>query len=156
MAINMYKKYDEKKTREWDVVASQLPAAATAVAPGVVIKHITSGEIGITLTGSGEYTIAAGIPGVTGGTVPAGGVGNKPNGAVVAVDGSWILTVSGVTAGDTTLPSGAPGRGTPSGTAVYQHNTTGALSLTATSATKIGVVDDGVIVGTKTPVKIGV
>lgn len=156
MAVNMYKKYTENKTREWDVVASQLPAAATAVAPGVIIKHITSGEIGITLTGSGAYTIAAGIPGVTGGTVPAGGVGNKANGAVVAVDGSWLLSVTGVTAGDTTLPTGAPGRGTPSGTPVYQHNTTGAITLTNTSATRIGVVDDGVIVGLVTPVKIGV
>lgn len=156
MATNMYKKYTESKTREWDVVASQLPASANAVAPGVVIKHIISGEIGITLTGSGAYTASAGIPGVTGGTIPAGGVGNKPNGAVVAVDGSWLLSVTGVTAGDTTLPTGAPGRGTPSGTVVYQHNTTGAISLTATSATRIGVVDDGVIVGIVTPVKIGV
>lgn len=156
MATNMYKKYTESKTREWDVVASQLPAAVTPVAPGVVIKHIVSGEIGITLTGSGAYMASAAIPGVTGGTIPAGGIGNKPNGAVVAVDGSWLLDVTGVTAGDTTLPSGATGRGTPSGTVVYQHNTTGAISLTATTATRIGVVDDGVIVGTITPVKIGV
>lgn len=156
MATNMYKKYTESKTREWDVVASRLPASSDPVGPGVVIKHITSGEIGITLTGSGDYRASAGIPGVQGGTVAAGGVGNKPNGAVVAVDGTWLLDVAGVTAGDTTLPSGATGRGTPSGTAVYQHNTTGALSLTSTTATKIGVVDDGVIVGTITPVKIGV
>jgi hypothetical protein len=156
MATNMYKKYDEKKTREWDVVASQLPASSDPVPAGVLIKHVTSGEIGVTLTASGASTAAVGIPGVTGGTIPNGGVGNKPNGAVVAVDGSWLLTVSGVTAGDTTLPSGATGRGTPSGTVVYQHNTTGALSLTSTSGTRIGVVDDGVIVGTVTPVKIGV
>lgn len=156
MATNMYKKYTESKTREWDVVASQLPAASTAVAPGVVIKHIISGEIGITLTGSGAYAVSAGIPGVTGGTIPAGGIGNKPNGAVVAVDGSWLLSVTGVTAGDTTLPSGTSGRGTPSGTKVYQHNTTGAISLTSSTATQIGVVDDGVIVGLVTPVKIGV
>jgi hypothetical protein len=156
MATNMYKKYDEKKTREWDVVASQLPASSDPVPAGVLIKHVTSGEIGVTLTASGASTAAVGIPGVTGGTIPNGGVGNKPNGAVVAVDGSWLLTVSGVTAGDTTLPSGATGRGTPSGTVVYQHNTTGALSLTSTTGTRIGVVDDGVIVGTVTPVKIGV
>lgn len=155
MTSNMYKKYSEDKTREWDVVASQLPAASTPVAPGTIIKHVISGEIGITLTGSGEYAAAAGIPGVTGGTIAAGGKGNKPKAAVVARDGSWLINVTGVTAGDTTLPSGAPGRGTPSGTAVYQHNTTGDISLTSTSATKIGVVDDGVIVGTVTPVKIG-
>lgn len=156
MATNMYKKYTESKTREWDVVAMQLPTATTPVAPGVIIKNTLSGEIGITLTGSGLYAAAAGIPGVTGGTRPAGGAGNKPNGAVVAVDGTWLLDVTGVTAGDTTLPSGATGRGTPSGTVVYQHNTSGDITLTSTTATRIGVVDDGVIVGTITPVKIGV
>lgn len=156
MATNMYKAYDKNKTREWDVVASQLPAAGTPVPGGTVIKHVLSGQIGITLTASGASTRAAGIPGVTGGTVPNGGVGNKANAATVAVDGSWILLVPGVTAGDTTLPSGASGRGTPSGTPVFQNNTTGALSIVATGATRIGVVDDGVIVGTGTPVKIGV
>ena len=156
MATNMYKKYDESKTREWDVVAAQLPAAATAVASGTLIKHNLSGEIGVTLTASGAYMRAAGIPGVTGGTVASGGVGNKANGAVVAVDGSWLFSVAGVTAGDTSLPSGASGRGTPSGTVVYQNNTTGALTLVSTSSTRIGVVDDGVIVGLITPIKIGV
>lgn len=156
MATNMYKKYTESKTREWDVVASQLPASSDPVPAGTVIKHIVSGEIGITLTASGASTGAAGVPGVTGGTVPNGGIGNKPNGAVVAVDGTWLLEVTGVTAGDTTLPSGATGRGTPSGTVVYQHDTTGVISLTSASGTRIGVVDDGVIVGTVTPVKIGV
>lgn len=156
MATNMFKKYTESKTREWDVVASQLPASSDPVPAGVVIKHVISGEIGVTLTASGASTAPAGIPGVTGGTVPNGGVGNKPNGAVVAVDGSWIIEVDGVTAGDTTLPSGATGRGTPSGTKVYQHNTTGVISLTSGSGTQIGVVDDGVIVDEFTPVKIGV
>lgn len=156
MAENMYKKYTEAKTREWDVVAAQLPASANPVPAGTLIKHNLSGEIGVTLTASGAATRAAGIPGVTGGTVPNGGVGNKANGAVVATDGSWLFAVSGVTNGDTTLPSGDAKRGTPSGTVVYQHNTTGALSLTATSATRIGVVDDGVIVGGVVPVKIGV
>ena len=156
MATNMYKKYDESKTREWDVVASQLPAAATPVPAGTVIKHILSGQIGITLTASGAATRAAGIPGVTGGTVANGGAGNKANGAVVAVDGTWILDVATAVAGDTTLPSGASGRGTPSGTPVYQHNTTGVITLSSSTATRIGVIDDGVIVGTKAPVKIGV
>lgn len=156
MANNMFKKYTESKTRQWDVVASQLPASSNPVQAGVVIKHIISGEIGITLTASGASTAAVGIPGVNGGTIPNGGVGNKPNGAVVAVDGTWLLSVTGVTAGDTTLPSGATGRGTPSGTVVYQHNTTGAISLTSGSGTRIGVIDDGVIIGLVSPVKIGV
>lgn len=153
MATNMYKKYSEDKTREWDVVASQLPAAATPVPAGTVIKNIRSGQIGVTLTASGGSTRAAGIPGVTGGTIPNGGAGNQAGTAVVAVDGSWLLNVAGVTAGPTTPDAAA---GTNEGTIVYQHNTTGAISLTATSATRIGVIDDGVIVGTIAPVKIGV
>lgn len=153
MATNMYKKYDESKTREWDVVASQLPAAATAVPAGTVIKNINSGQVGVTLTASGGSTRAAGIPGVTGGTVPNGGVGNQAGTAVVAVDGSWLISVTGVTAG-ATVPSAAAG--TNEGTIVYQHNTTGAITLTSSTATRIGVVDDGVIIGLITPVKIGV
>lgn len=156
MAENMYKKYTEGKTREWDVVASQLPASANPVPAGTLIKHIISGEIGVTLTASGASVTAVNIPGVTGGTVPNGGIGNKPNGAVVAVDGSWLFAVTGATNGDTTLPSGATGRGTPSGTVVYQHNTSGVITLTATTATRIGVIDDGVIVGGVAPIKIGV
>ena len=153
MATNMYKKYDESKTREWDVVASQLPASANPVPAGTVIKNINSGQIGITLTASGGSTRAAGIPGVTGGTQPNGGVGNQAGTAVVAVDGSWLLSVAGVTAG-ATVPSAAAG--TNEGTIVYQHNTTGAITLTSSTATRIGVVDDGVIIGLITPVKIGV
>jgi len=156
MAENMYKKYTEGKTREWDVVASRLPVSTDPVPAGTLIKHVVSGEIGVTLTASGNSTRSAGIPGVTGGTVPNPGVGNKSNGAVVATDGTWLFEVAGVDDGDTTLPSGATGRGTPSGTAVYQHNTSGDLTLTSTSATKVGVIDDGVIVDGVAPVLIGV
>lgn len=156
MATNMYKKYSEDKVRSWDVVASQLPAAATAVPAGTLIKNVTSGEIGVTLTASGASTGSANVPGVTGGTVPNGGVGNKANTAPVATDGTWLLTVAGVDDGDTLLPSGAVGRGTPEGTLVYQHNTSGAITLTSTSATRIGVIDAGVIVNGVAPVKIGV
>jgi hypothetical protein len=144
MATNMYKRYDSKKTRRWPV--------ASGTQPGTVVIHPVSNQIGITLTARGDSTIAANIPGVTGGTVPNGGKSMKANEATVAVDGSWILDVAGVAAGDTTAASGG---GTPAGTAVYVTSG-GAYTLTSTSNTKIGLVDAGVIVGTKTPVLLGV
>lgn len=156
MANNMYKKYSKNKVRSWDVVASQLPAATTPVSAGTLIKNITSGEIGVTLTASGASTGSANVPGVSGGTVPNGGVGNKANTAPVATDGTWLFAVAGVADGDTTLPNGAVGRGTPEGTPVYQHNTNGTITLTSSSATRIGVIDAGVIVDGVAPVKIGV
>jgi len=144
MATNMYKKYDEKKTRRWPV--------ASGTQAGQVVVHANSNQIGITLTARGDSTAAANIPGVTGGTVPNGGKSMKANEATVAVDGSWILDVAGVTAGDTTAASGG---GTAAGTAVYMTSG-GAYNLTASGNTKIGYVDAGVIVGTKTPVLLGV
>jgi len=145
MATNMYKKYTESKTREWPV--------ASGTQAGTVVIHPVSNQVGITLTARGDSTAAAGIPGVTGGTIPNGGAGNKANSATVAVDGSWLLTVAGVTAGDTNPESGTAG--TAAGTAVYKSASDGSYTLTASGNTKIGVVDDGVIVGTVTPVLIG-
>ncbi len=144
MATNMYKKYDEKKTRRWPV-----PSGTQA---GVVVLHANSNQVGITLTARGDSTTAANIPGVTGGTVPNGGKSMKANEATVAVDGSWILAVVGVTAGDTTVASGG---GTAAGTAVYRVTADGTYSLTSAGGVKIGVVDAGVIVGTNTPVLLG-
>lgn len=145
MATNMYKKYTEGKTREW--------AVASGTLSGTVVLNAQSGEVGVTLTDRGDATRAANIPGVTGGTVPSGGVGNRPGGAVVATDGSWLLTVSGVTDGDT----GAGGAGTDEGTEVYRLTAgPNTISLTPTGGTLIGVIDDGVIVGGVAPVKIGV
>lgn len=144
MATNMYKKYTESKTREW-------PVAVGTVA-GTVVLHPISSQVGITLTARGDVTGAASIPGVTGGTVPIGGVGNRAHEATVAVDGSWILSVVGVTAGDTNTASAT---GTASGTAVYRVTADGTISLTSAGGVKIGVVDDGVIVGLKTPVLLG-
>lgn len=145
MATNLYKKYTESKTREWPV-----PEGTQA---GVVVIHPVSGQVGVTLTARGDSVAPAGIPGVTGGTIPNGGAGNRANSATVAVDGSWILDVVGVTAGDTNPESGTAG--TPEGTAVYRVDADGTYSLTATGGTLIGIVDDGVIVGTRTPVLIG-
>ncbi len=142
MASNMYKKYTEAKTREWAV-----PAGTRG---GDVVINAVSGEVGVALGDRGDATRAAGIPGVTGGTVPSGMAGVRPGGATVAVDGTWLLTVAGVTNGDT----GAGGAGTDEGTKVYRTSG-GAYNLTAASNTYIGVIDDGVIVGGVAPVKIG-
>lgn len=144
MATNMYKKYTESLTREWPV------AAGTQA--GTVVLHPISNQVGVTLTARGDSTVAINIPGVTGGTVPNGGAGNKANSATVAVDGSWLLTVAGVANGDSNPETGTAG--TPAGTAVYR-TTAGAYTLTVGSNTQIGVIDDGVIVGGVAPVLIG-
>lgn len=146
MATNMYKKYTESKVREWAV-----PSGTVA---GDVVINAQSGQIGIALTDRGDATAAANIPGVTGGTIPSGGIGNRSGGAVVAVDGSWLLTVTGVTNGDT----GAAGAGTDEGTEVYAVVAAGvvtSLTTTATDNTFVGLVDDGAIVSGVAPVLIG-
>lgn len=145
MALNMYKKYTESKTREWPV------AAGTQA--GTVVLHPVSNQVGVTLTARGDSTVSAGTPGVTGGTVPNGGAGNKANSATVAVDGSWLLTVATVVNGDTNPATGTAG--TAAGTAVYRTTATGAYTLVSTGGVKIGVIDDGVIVGGVAPVLIG-
>lgn len=144
MATNMYKKYTESKCREWPV------AAGTQA--GTVVIHPISEQVGVTLTARGDSTVTAGIPGVTGGTVPNGGAGNKSNSATVAVDGSWLLAVATVVNGDTNPETGTAG--TAAGTAVYR-TTAGALTLTEGTNTPVGVIDDGVIVGGVAPVLIG-
>lgn len=147
MATNMYKKYTESKTREWRV------PAGTLAGEGVI--NAESGEIGVTLTARGDATAPANIPGVTGGTVPVGGVGNKPNAATVAVDGSWLFEVTGVTDGNTVDTSA----GTAEGTEVYATETTGGeitgYTLIQGTNTLFGVIDAGVIVDGVAPIKIG-
>jgi len=143
MASNMYKKYSEELVREWAV-----PSGTKA---GTVVLGAVSGQVGVALVDRGDSTRAANIPGVTGGTVANGGAGVKPGGATVAVDGSWLLTVAGVTNGDT----GAAGAGTDEGTKVYRVAADGSYTLTVGSNVFIGVIDDGVIVGGVAPVRIG-
>lgn len=145
MATNMFKKYTESKTREW-------PVESGTVAGDVVI-HPVSGQVGVALPDRGDAQRPANIPGVTGGTVPSGGAGNKANSATVAVDGSWLLEIDGVTDGDTNPASGTAG--TAAGTSVYRVDADGTYSLTSSSATFIGVIDDGVIVNGVAPVLIG-
>lgn len=140
MATNMFKKYTEAKTREWEVPAG-------TVANDYVI-HEESGQVGVALTDRGDATRPANIPGVTGGTVPSGGVGNKPTTATVAVDGSWLFDIDGATDGETVA-----GDGTPAGTTVYAGADAQTVALTGTDV--IGVIDDGAIVDGRGPILIG-
>lgn len=140
MATNMFKKYTESKTREWEV-----PEGTVS---GDLVVHDVSGQIGVALTDRGDATRAAGIPGVTGGTVPSGGVGNKPTATVVAVDGSWVFDIEGAADGETVA-----GTGTAAGTEVFQGSDAQTVSLTGTVS--VGVIDDGAIVGGRGPILIG-
>lgn len=144
MATNMYKKYTEAKTREW--------AVPTGTQAGDLVVHEVSGQIGVALTARGDSTAPANVPGITGGTVPNGGAGNKPTGATVAVDGSWIFTITGAVEGETVA-----GTGTPAGTAVYLGDTAQEVTLTGDPETDtlVGVVDDGAIIGGRGPILIG-
>lgn len=144
MATNMYKKYTESLCREWIV-----PSGTVA---GDIVINAQSGQVGVALTSRGDAVSTVSLPnGMTLTGVPTGGVGNRPGGAVVAVDGSWLFAVAGAVNGDT----GAGGAGTDEGTEVYAEPD-GDLTLTATGNTLVGVIDDGVIVGGVAPVKIGV
>lgn len=143
MALNNFKDYTHSLTREW--------AVASGTLAGTLVVNANSGQVGVTITARGDATKTKTLPDGSSITYAIGGVGNKPGSATVAVDGTWLFPVTGVTAGDTGLASGG---GTPAGTKVYQTSG-GALTLTATSNTLVGIVDDGYIVGTSTPVQIG-
>ena len=149
MAKNMYKKYTESLTREW--------AVPSGTQSGALIVNANSGEVGVTITARGDSTVSRTLPdGTTLSGIKNGGVGNRAGGAVVAVDGSWLFGVAGVTDGDT----GAGGAGTDEGTKVYRA-TDESLTLAAddgagTNYTFVGVIDDGFIVDGVAPVKIGV
>ena len=146
MAVKMFKKCTKSLCREWPV-----PAGTQA---DTIVLHPISNQVGYTLTARGDATTGANVPGITGGTIKNGGVGNKENAATVAVDGSWRIAVTGVVNGDTNPETGTAG--TASGTAVYRLTASpNTISLTATGGVKIGVVDDGVIVGGIAPVLIG-
>lgn len=140
MATNMHKKYTESLTRQWEV-----PEGTRS---GDYVIHEESGQVGVALTDRGDATGPAGIAGVTGGTVPTGGVGNKPTGAVVAVDGSWRFTIEGADDGETVA-----GEGTTAGTAVFAGSDGKTVSLTGTD--QVGIIDDGRIVNGVGPVLIG-
>lgn len=146
MTTNMFRKYTEAKTEEW--------AVPTDTKSGTLVLQDNSGRVGVTLTGSGDATKSQTLPnGQTLSGIPDGGIGNKPLGATVAVDGSWLFDVTGAAAGET-----VSGTGTAAGTKVYRVASTGALTLTAGSAPAnalVGFVDDCNIVGTRAAILIG-
>src|SRR5690554_2280990 len=105
MATNMFKKYTEGKTREWEVGAN--------VPGGTLVVNAESGEVGVTIAASGGSTRVQTLAnGATLSTPDAGGVGYRENCAVVARDGSWLFEVATATDGET-----VDGTGTAQGTA---------------------------------------
>lgn len=145
MATNMFKKYTESLVREWDVPAGPLS--------GTVVIEANSNRVGITITGRGDATKSVTLPdGTVLSGIPAGGIGNRPTGATVAVDGSWLLPVATVVNGSTAQG----GAGTKKGVAVYRVTADGTYSLVSTGGVLIGRIDDGTIVGGVAPVQIGI
>src|SRR5687768_4248715 len=106
MATNMYKKYTEAKTREWEV--------PTGTQAGDLVVHAVSGQVGVALTARGDSVTTVAIPGLVTASIVNGGAGNKPTAATVAVDGSWVFDIVGATDGETVA-----GTGTDAGTLVY-------------------------------------
>jgi hypothetical protein len=123
----------------------------------VLVLNSVSSRPGVTLTARGDHTRSVTLPdGSVLTNIADGGVGNRTTTATVAVDGAWLFPVTGVTAGVTTGPASALSpQGTPQGTKVYRTSG-GTLTLTSTGNTLIGEVADGRIIGTTTPVRVGV
>lgn len=150
MATNVFRKLPGFLNEEWNVPAgtksNDVVINAVDGRPGVALTSRNSTDATWTL---GNFEITE-----TGG---ATGVGNRPGATVVGVQGyDFLLTVTGVTAGETV---GTGATGTPQGTAVYAVVAAGvvtSLTLTTGSNTKIGVIADGNIIGTVAPVSIGV
>lgn len=143
MATNMFKKYTESKVEEWVV--------PTNTQSGTLVIEATSNRVGVTLTGSGDATRSETLAdGTVLSGIKAGGVGNKPLGASVATDGSWLFPVAGAVAGET-----VSGTGTAKGTAVYRITASGDLTLTEGTNVLVGRIDDCNIVGTRAAIQIG-
>lgn len=143
MAVNMHKKYTESLTREWVV--------PSGTKTGDLVIHATSGQVGVALTDRGGATGPANVPGISGGTVPTGGVGNKDTAAVVAVDGSWRFEIDSATDGETVA-----GDGTAAGTEVFaSSDPTKVLLSDDDSLGVVGVIDDCNIVNGVGAILIG-
>lgn len=129
--------YNPRLTREWPVASGTLE--------GTAVLSPAGNQPGVTITPRGDSTAVATLSGGYSITYPNGAVGQRSDSATVAVDGTWSGAVVGA---DNT---------TPKGTLVY-IDSTGALTLTATSNTKFGVVDTypGKGSASETAVKIGV
>lgn len=147
MAENMYKAYTKGLTREIEVGAN-VPGGTIGIEAASGLVYVTLGD-----SGGSKVTQTSNLPGnITSITFENGGAGFREESALCAFDGSWLFPVQGVTNGETVPDSAA---GTNRGTKVYIDDD-GALSLTATDNTYVGIIDDGNIVGGIAPVQIGV
>jgi hypothetical protein len=139
VALTQVYKGDSSQDREWPVAAGT--NAGTAVVS-------ISNQAGVTLTNRGDSTLTKQIGNISI-TIPSGGVGNLPDSATVAVNGTYRGAVTGATSG------------TAKNTLVYAVVAAGLvteLTLTAAGNTKFGVVDSflGKASSTDTAIKIGV
>lgn len=151
MANTFFKKHTESLVREWEVPSGTQPFD--------IVVHAVSGEVGFALTARGDSTLTlTNIPGINSATIDNGGVGNQPNGAAVAVDGSIVVDINDATNGKT-----LDGTGTPEGTPVWfvDKHTVTTIDPTDSGANppvvgiRVGVIDDGHIIDNRGPIKIG-
>lgn len=139
MAKNNVFPYTELLTEFWDL--------GKTVAPGVpVVGGPNGAQPGVTLTGTGDYTVSQKVGPYTVSGIPRGGATLAPKEASIATDGTWEFAVTGA---DLTTAQNA---------LVYITGA-GALTLTATGNKVYGKVNypkDYVKVAGTLPVKIGV
>ena len=137
MATNAVFPYTEKLTEIWPV--------STATAPGTPLQSST-GQPGVALTGSNDYTVSQVVGPYTISGIPRGGQSLEDDTVAVATDGTWEFTVTGAAAN------------TVQNALVY-ITSAGALTLTATDNDLFGKVNyprDYVYKTGVLPVKIGV
>lgn len=136
MATNAVFPYSETGTEVWDL--------GKTTAPGTFV--LQEGTPGVTLTGTSDYSVSTTVGPLTISGIPRGGASLEGFEATVCTDGTWDLSVEGA--------NGTQVQNTP----VYA-DADGALTLTATDATKVGKVNlprGYAFNGTVLPVKIGV
>lgn len=132
--------YSYDKTEVWDLGASTAPRTAV---------RSVSGQPGVNITATGNYTKSVTENGITISGIPAGGIGLAATEATVAIDGTWEFPVTG---GLTT---------TPQNTAVYMTSATPpVLTLTSSGNTIFGKVnypkEEYIRTAGTLPVKVGV
>jgi hypothetical protein len=135
MALNKIYAYTQEKTRE-----RQVPANTQSGTPLVINTRPC-----VTITARGDATRSNTVTGITV-SGPVGGVGNLPDSATVAFDGTWEFAVTGAT--------------TSTGQDVAVYLTTGGtLTLTVGTNTLYGYTDyprGYTKVAGRAPVRIGV
>jgi hypothetical protein len=136
MAKNLVYLGDTRKNRERPVPSGTLSG----------VPLLVDGRPCVTLTARGDAVTSDTLAnGYTIGNIGVGGVGNKPDSATVAFDGTYEFAVAGVTTS------------TANETQVY-ITSGGALNLTATGNTAFGKIDyppDYAKAAGKAPVRIG-